>query len=358
MKKIVSVLILVTLFTTAVFGVDLKISQLPQLLNANNNPSNAFVIVDSVAGQTKQISLGQLDLRWQGIPTGGSADQVLAKNSSSNSDVSWKTVNKTYVGLSNVDNTSDLSKPVSTATQNALNLKANSSALAAKADKSYVDANLATKQDLLPTGTDTYVLTWDGGPTWQPASGGGGAVDSVFGRTGVVTAQTGDYTKAQVGLSNVDNTSDATKPISNDTQAALDAKQDILTGGSDGQVATWDSGNIIFTDPASGAPGVSGTLGAPISVTASGGVTFSGINPSNYKFLKSNGGSVNISASPQIAIGSVVGQEIVMYFTSDTDILTFEDGDGLDLGATFISANKRILCVFWNGTTWSEKYRR
>lgn len=41
--------------------------------------------------------------------------------------------------------------------------------------------------------------------------GSGGAVASVFGRTGVVTAQTGDYTPAQVGLGNVDNTSDATK---------------------------------------------------------------------------------------------------------------------------------------------------
>lgn len=51
--------------------------------------------------------------------------------------------------------------------------------------------------------------------------GGGGAVDSVFGRTGVVTAQTGDYTKTQVGLSNVDNTSDAAKPVST-AQATAD----------------------------------------------------------------------------------------------------------------------------------------
>jgi hypothetical protein len=36
-------------------------------------------------------------------------------------------------------------------------------------------------------------------------------VSSVFGRTGAVTAQSGDYTKSQVGLGNVDNTSDATK---------------------------------------------------------------------------------------------------------------------------------------------------
>lgn len=43
------------------------------------------------------------------------------------------------------------------------------------------------------------------------SGGGGGAVDSVFGRTGAVTAQSGDYTKAQVGLSNVDNTADSAK---------------------------------------------------------------------------------------------------------------------------------------------------
>jgi hypothetical protein len=55
------------------------------------------------------------------------------------------------------------------------------------------------------------------------------AVDSVFGRTGAVTAQIGDYTKSDVGLGNVDNTSDVNKPISIATQIALDAKQGSLT---------------------------------------------------------------------------------------------------------------------------------
>lgn len=55
-------------------------------------------------------------------------------------------------------------------------------------------------------------------------SSGGGAVSSVFGRTGAVTAQSGDYTKAQVGLGSVDNTSDLSKPISTATQTALDLK--------------------------------------------------------------------------------------------------------------------------------------
>ena len=54
-------------------------------------------------------------------------------------------------------------------------------------------------------------------------------------RESVVTAHTENtsnphnVTKAQVGLGNVDNTSDADKPISNDTQDALDLKADQLT---------------------------------------------------------------------------------------------------------------------------------
>ena len=81
---------------------------------------------------------------------------------------------KAHVGLGNADNTSDLSKPVSTATQAALDLKVNKS--------------------------DTYVKT--------------------------VNTQSGDVvlTKASISLGNVDNTSDLNKPISTATQAALDLK--------------------------------------------------------------------------------------------------------------------------------------
>lgn len=40
-----------------------------------------------------------------------------------------------------------------------------------------------------------------------------------------------EVTKAQVGLSNVDNTSDLDKPVSNAQQEALDLKQNVLTAG-------------------------------------------------------------------------------------------------------------------------------
>ena len=59
-------------------------------------------------------------------------------------------------------------------------------------------------------------------------TGAGGGVASFNGRTGKVVPANGDYTKAQVGLGNVDNTSDANKPISNATQAALNAKPSMV----------------------------------------------------------------------------------------------------------------------------------
>jgi len=82
-------------------------------------------------------------------------------------------VTATQVGLGNVDNTSDVNKPISTATQTALDLKA-----------------------------DDADLTSHSGRTDNPHS----------------------VTKSQVGLGNVDNTSDADKPISTATQNALDLK--------------------------------------------------------------------------------------------------------------------------------------
>lgn len=56
------------------------------------------------------------------------------------SDPSWLTLSKSKVGLSNVDNTSDASKPVSTAAQTALDNKA---------DQSDLTSGLAAKQDLV-----------------------------------------------------------------------------------------------------------------------------------------------------------------------------------------------------------------
>ena len=73
-------------------------------------------------------------------------------------------------------------------------------------------------------------------------TGAGGGVASFNGRKGKVVPANGDYTKAQVGLGNVDNTSDANKPISTATQAALNEKQSKIT--ANGILKGDGSGNI------------------------------------------------------------------------------------------------------------------
>ena len=54
-------------------------------------------------------------------------------------------VTKAQVGLSNVDNTSDLNKPISTATQSALDTKANATDVYTKSE---IDTNFATKEEI------------------------------------------------------------------------------------------------------------------------------------------------------------------------------------------------------------------
>lgn len=211
-------------------------------------------------------------------------------------DKSWQTLDKTSVGLANVDNTTDVNKPISSATQAALDAKADLSALtsglAGKANASHTHTS-ADITDLAETTQDTIASTLvagtnvtlnynDGAGTLTvSATPGAGvtdlsttyaadsvtvvsstgndaviddattsnagvlsasdktkldgiqvgaeanAVDSVAGKTGVVT-----LVKADVGLANVDNTSDANKPISTATQTALNAKADATAVGA------------------------------------------------------------------------------------------------------------------------------
>ena len=137
---------------------------------------------------------------------------------------------KTNLGLGNVDNTSDLNKPISTATQ---------AALAAIVASGTPDATTLAKGkvqlagDL--TGTAEAPLVANDAITADKIKNGSvtdAKIESVSGSkiTGIVPitnggtgATTPEGIKIGLGLSNVDNTSDLNKPISTATQAALDA---------------------------------------------------------------------------------------------------------------------------------------
>ena len=136
--------------------------------------------VDSVNGKTGDVVLSASDVGAATTAQGAKADTAVQPAAIANFVPDTRTVAgkpltadvtlaRGDVGLGNVDNTSDAAKPVSTAQQSALDLKA---------------------------------------PLASPAF------------TGTPTG----ITKAHVGLGNVDNTSDANKPVSTAQAAAINAK--------------------------------------------------------------------------------------------------------------------------------------
>lgn len=204
-------------------------------------------------------------LPGEGVPKGGLTDQFLAKKSNADYDTEWRyggggggavvsvngkqgvvILDKTDIGLSNVDNTSDANKPVSIAQQAALNLKIDLTekgvALGvvpldsgAKIDISYIPDSLIGQVKYQGTWNATtntptltnggggsgskgfyYVVNVDGstsldgisdwkvgdwvisnGSAWQKVDNTD-AVSSVFGRVGAIVANSGDYNTSQV----------------------------------------------------------------------------------------------------------------------------------------------------------------
>ena len=116
-------------------------------------------------------------------------------------------LSKSDVGLGNVDNTADADKPVSTATQTALNAKQNTLV-------SGTSIKTINSTSLLGSGDVAVQATLVSGTNIKTIEG-----QSLLGSGNI------DLSKADVGLGNVDNTSDANKPISTATQTALNAKQ-------------------------------------------------------------------------------------------------------------------------------------
>jgi uncharacterized protein (TIGR02145 family) len=127
-------------------------------------------------------------------------------------------IDKSMVGLGNVDNTSDVSKPVSGATQTALNTKAPKNNPEFTGQVYGIDKNMVglgnvdnTSDASKPVSSATQTALNEKAPKNNPE----------------FTGQVYGIDKNMVGLGNVDNTSDASKPISGATQTALNTKVNI-----------------------------------------------------------------------------------------------------------------------------------
>lgn len=163
-------------------------------------------------------------------------------------------VTKEQIGLGNVDNTSDSNKPVSNAQQQAIN--------AAKTEVGNYTINgqkISTNPvlDKADIGLGNVDNTSDMDKPVSTAQQN--AIDEV---DSTITNHIADknnphnVTKTQVGLGNVDNTSDLNKPISTATQEALNDKQDTLVSGVNIKTINGASilgeGNITIETPEGG----------------------------------------------------------------------------------------------------------
>jgi hypothetical protein len=145
------------------------------------------------------------------------------------------------IGLPNVDNTSDANKPVSTAAQTALNLKATLASptltgtpLAPTATSGTNTTQIATTEfvnaavtagtpDATTSSTGKLQLAGDLAGTASSPTVPGLALKAPIDNP-TFTGTVAGISKTMVGLANVDNTTDANKPVSTSAQSALDLK--------------------------------------------------------------------------------------------------------------------------------------
>ena len=211
---------------------------------------NTYVLTDT--GAISDVSYDTTNKKITKNTSSGNMDVVTVAKLKTDMNLA-----KGDVGLGNVNNTSDADKPISTATQTALNNKkdlqsAVSDPSASGTGVQFIDSISQNAQGVITPHKKTV-------QTFGAASGSGA------GSTGLVPAPAqneqgyylgGDadwhaFSKSTVGLGNVDNTSDADKPISTATQTALNGKLNTSLKGANNGLAELDASGKV---PASQLP--------------------------------------------------------------------------------------------------------
>lgn len=265
----------------------------------------------------------------------------------------FATLDKSAVGLGNVDNTTDLNKPISTATQAALDAKeptvtAGTSAQYYRGDKTFQTldksavglSNVDNTSDAnKPVSAATASALAGKEPTIAP-----GASGQYW--TGNKTFATLD--KAAVGLGNVDNTADTDKPISTATATALSGKEPTIASGTAGQYWRGDKTFATLDKTAVGLGNVDNTADANKNVlSASKLTTARTINGTSFDGT----GNITITATPTAA-GQVADMSIIGFAANTTRATGTGDnpfGTKLQRAITFSSVTYRVATADASG---------
>lgn len=286
-------------------------------------------------------------------------------------DISTGSFSKNTVGLGNVDNTSDANKPISTATQTALNLKAN------LASPTFTGTVSGITKAMV--GLGNVDNTSDASKPVSTATQTALDLKANF-ASPTFTGTVAGITKSMVGLGSVDNTTDAAKPISTATQTALNAKQATLNGTgfvkASGTTISYDNSTYLSSSTAASTylpisnPTATGTLTAP-TIANSLGATFAttsgsvgiGTTPS-YK-LHVSGGNIYVGGTGgglRIEDRSLATRSFQLYVdggafaffnhNNSTQPLTVTDGGNVLVGTVTNSGYKLDV----NGTARATQF--
>lgn len=194
----------------------------------------------------------------------------------------------------------------SNASTSATNAASSATAAAGSATSASTSAGTATTQAGIATTQAGIATTKAAEAAASAASIAGGPVTSVAGKTGVVT-----LAKADVGLGNVDNTSDANKPVSTATQTALNAKEATITAGTTAQYYRGDKSWQTLDKTAVGLGNVDNTSDAnkPVSTatqTALNAKQATLVSGTSIKTVNSTSllGSGDVAVQPTLVSGT------------------------------------------------------
>ena len=224
------------------------------LTDANFAPIDSPTFTGTVAGVTKtHVGLGSVDNTSDANKPVSTATQTAldlkAPLASPTFTGTVSGITATMVDLGNVDNTTDANKPVSTATQTALDLKAplasptftgtptlptgtiattqaagdSSTAVATTAFVGTAVANLVDSSPALLNTLDEIAAAIGDDPNFATTITTSIGLKAPL-ESPTFTGTVSGITSTMVGLGNVDNTTDANKPVSTATQTALDLK--------------------------------------------------------------------------------------------------------------------------------------
>jgi hypothetical protein len=121
----------------------------------------------------------------------------------------------------------------------------------------------------------------------------------------------------------------------------------------------WNAGaTAIVNYPNFDAIGVTGTRASPTNITAGGGITPGNTYSDETIFIQGSGAAVDISANPQIAAGTTVGQKLRLIGRSSVNTVLLEDGTGCSLNGAWLAEADSVITLLWDGTNWVEIARR